>query len=505
MDDTAPTVPNNPLTNQTQTPRDNADWNSVIETEIKRQLAAQEAEVKADSERLTAKEKSTLSETPPETGIKLEPEKLNPEQPEVLTSVSAATPPTQNTNPPISPPTPVVSTPPSSTPKTSLPLIKEEIAMKPKPKPDYNPKEETKSPFVKPSETIETNLSSQQITEPETNLDPLRASIENAFNDLKVGTAIGKEWVVKKIITTNFGNNKSSFYELENQAGRLNTLNKEEIKDLIKNSLLGKDSEEKLPDLSPPKEEANHKTSLTHDEERVSGDQNPASGKKPEFKEENKESRFTQLIPKVNLFKEKSKEIQLPSGKTIPASTSHSVSDLSLNPEQIELIKTMHQNQKQWKTFTSLSSAQWEKVSELYEQGKLSEIGIDANPVTDFLNNPDIGSLIEVKKGESFTEILRKNDYKISLSKEDAPILGVHVIANHKLLEETHHKVENSGISLQPLPKDKEVINLVVSAQAGSAESLNALIEALQFIPVNQRIKIISKDDVDKLAKYFKF
>src|SRR3990167_7969961 len=105
-----------------------------------------------------------------------------------------------------------------------------------------------------PSTNSEPKKTAASVPEPETegdlaNLDPLQASVNSAISALKEGDQIGDGWTLKKIYSTSFGHNRSSFYELENSAGAKWTLSPEEMKDLLKSNVQGK---QEPANLAPP-------------------------------------------------------------------------------------------------------------------------------------------------------------------------------------------------------------------------------------------------------------
>lgn len=363
-------------------------------------------------------------------------------------------------------------------------------------------------------------------TQPENiSTDPLEASIENAMNSLKEGDSIGSEWVLKKILTTSFGNKKSPFYELLNKSGAAWTLSPEEMRDALRSNILSKNTTpvkeinsekvQPLHDLNKPddKIEAKPSTQITEREvERIKEqlseerkvNQPSARPKEPheerhfETKEQTKPPEHhetTRTKPEVEKDEQKFEKEQVDSKEQGQA---------KFNQKQIDFLNKIHADQSLWNSFTSFNPELWQNFHDLYEEGKLISIGIDAHPLFDKLASNDFGSLIDIQKGDSASKILSEAGYNLSWTPEDAEIFAVHLIANHKILSDSAKKLEISGLTAPSLPSLKDVIDLTIGAKNGNHESLHKLEEALNFLPVGSKFKLIKPPQLDLLRKYFK-
>lgn len=335
----------------------------------------------------------------------------------------------------------------------------------PKKPPEISPPNSTpaKTPKSEPTllaPKVEPDLASS-------NLDPLQASLNAALSQLKEGDRIGDGWTLKKIYSTSFGHNRSSFYELENQAGAKWTLSPEEMKDALKSNLQ-KDS--KPADLAP---------APSNSEAAISTNAKGVEIKKLETKSEEK--------------KETKAEPQ----------NSASSDDGSFSKEQLDFLTKLHADQKLWQAFTSFKTEQLEKVQTLYEKGQLLEFGIDAHPLLDKINLKNLGREIEIKKGDSYSLLLEKEDNPLTYSNKDSILLGLHILANGKLLKDSLNKIEAAGVSIEALPNDRDIISLVKDGNSGNNQAYSKLSQFLRFLPVNSKFRVFTPNEVKGLEKYF--
>ncbi len=363
-------------------------------------------------------------------------------------------------------------------------------------------------------------------TQPENiSTDPLEASIENAMNSLKEGDSIGSEWVLKKILTTSFGNKKSPFYELLNKSGAAWTLSPEEMRDALRSNILSKNTTpvkeinsekvQPLHNLNEPDDKIDAKTStqITAGEverikEQLSEEKkvnHPSDQPKEPHEERHSETKehtkpfehheTTRTKPEMEKSEQKFEKDQVDSKEQ---------GQTKFNQKQIDFLNKIHSDQSLWNSFTSFNPELWQYFHDLYEEGRLSSIGIDAHPLFDKLASSDFGSLIDIQKGDSASKILSEAGYNLSWTPEDAEIFAVHLIANHKILTDSVRKLEISGLTAPSLPSPKDVIDLTLGAKNGNHESLHKLEEALNFLPVNSKFKLIKPPQLDLLKKYFK-
>ncbi len=290
------------------------------------------------------------------------------------------------------------------------------------------------------------------------NLDPLQASLSSALTNLKEGDKIGDGWILKKIYSTSFGHNRSSFYELENSAGAKWTLSPEEMKDLLKTNVQGKGEP---ANLAPPPNPGSEKESL-----------------------------------QINKFEQKN--------ESEPINTSRKIADhIELTKEQIEFVDKLHSDPKLWQGFNSFNAEQLAKLHSLYETGQLLKFGIDAHPLLDKIDSGKLGKEIETKKGDSFYSLVEDEGHSLKYSSEDSPLLGLHILANSKLLGETIHKAEAAGLIVEMLPEPKAIINLVKDANNKENVAYLKLSQFLRLLPANSKFRVLSPSEVSALAKYF--
>jgi hypothetical protein len=89
---------------------------------------------------------------------------------------------------------------------------------------------------------------------------------------------------------------------------------------------------------------------------------------------------------------------------------------------------------------------------------------------------------------------LETTGYKLSLDSGDALLLGTHLLLNYKLIEESHHKIENDGIAVEPLPKESDILSIVKRASSGDQDPLTQLKDSLTFLPVEGHFKVIKPE-----------
>lgn len=328
--------------------------------------------------------------------------------------------------------------------------------------------------------------------------DPLAASVDFALNSLKEGDSIGDTWILQKILTTSFGNKKSPFYELLNKSGASWTLSREEMRDVLRSNILAQNN-------TPVKEIKSEKPEPLHELK------NPEEI--PEKIVEKDETDTEKREPQIELAEVKEpEEKHLPRVETHKPTLQHHHEEAKngqqtqnkFSQKQIDFINKIHSDRNLWNTFTSFNPELWEDFHNLYEDGSLSSIGIDAHPLFDKLSSNDFGSMVDIQKGDSASKLLSEAGYNLTWSSDDAEIFAVHIIANHKLLTDLGHKIEVSGLASPTLPSPKDVIELTSAAKNGNNESLHKLQEALNFLPIGARFKLIKPDQLAQLKKYFK-
>ncbi len=343
-------------------------------------------------------------------------------------------------------------------------VLKQVAATQPKPEqPEavVQPKPPQPTPETQPDLSPPKDLSADNYVE--ASLDPLQASIQAAFVGLKEGDKIG-EWTLKKIYSTSFGHNKSSFYELENQSGAKWTLNPEEVKELLKTNLA--QSPQEPSNLSP-------KPSSTAKIEQM-----------PKLE-------VDQIKPKIEI---KTEPIDEP--KAEPTNT-------ELSKEQIAFLTKLHSEPKLWNLFISLQPGQVEKVHDLYQKGDLDQLGIAAHPLLDQLSNPDFGEQIVIKKGATITSLLSEAKFQLTFQPADSLILGVHIIANSASLKQTLEKVRSSGVSTPDFPTETAIIKLVKDGLGGNNQAYQTMLTILTFLPSETKFRIFSPEQIESLKKYF--
>ncbi len=174
-----------------------------------------------------------------------------------------------------------------------------------------------------------------------------------------------------------------------------------------------------------------------------------------------------------------------------------------LSQDQIDLINRIHQDPEAWKTFTSLTSEQWSDVGRLYEAGRLAEVGIDTNPLIDTLTSADVGNLVDIHQGDTVSTLLQNNGHRVTWTSADADLFGGHILANHQLLAETHNRMVESGLATNNFPTQQEVLALIEHARGGDAGAFHDLQTSLDWIPVNQKLKILSLNDIADITDFF--
>ena len=310
-------------------------------------------------------------------------------------------------------------------------------------------------PNVAPPET-QKEVKMPEIDPVLANLDPLQASLNSALTNLKEGDQIGEGWVLKKIYSTSFGHNRSSFYELENSAGAKWTLSPEEMKDLLKSNVQGK---QEPANLAPTPNPDNEKpiTAIQPSENKI----------KPEPPDNKKEAPTSELTK-----------------------------------EQIEFVEKLHADSKLWQGFSSFEPEQLTELHELYEKGQLLKLGIDAHPLLDKIDSGKLGKDVEIKKGDSFYSIAEKEGHILSYSTKDSALLGLHILANTRLLRETMQKAESAGLIVESIPEPKEILNLVKDAANQDNSAYLKLTQFLKLLPSNSKFRILTTTEVSNLAKY---
>lgn len=322
------------------------------------------------------------------------------------------------------------------------------------------------------------NASLQRDEAEEIHYDPLRSSVDTALLNLKEGDNVSQDWILKKILTTSFGNNKSSFYELQNKAGALWTLNREEMREVLKSEIVAKNSSQaEPPNLGPE----NSKVQIKSPDEQIL---------KQEINEpeDTIEKTATKISEEKVIFD--------------PEKVKETTKELDLNKKQIELVNKIHADKNLWETFTTFSPELWSKVYQLYESGKLTNIGIDAHPLLDQLESSDFETSVTIEKDTNFAKLFSDNGYNLTWSQEDALILGCHILANYEILNTTVKKVEGSGIAVSPLQSKAELIKLISKANSSDKTALNILQEALRFLPVNGKFNLLKPSQLESLKRY---
>lgn len=323
----------------------------------------------------------------------------------------------------------------------------------------------TLSPNLQPKTGSSSVLPPSETDPTLANLDPLQASLNSALTNLKEGDKIGTGWVLKKIFSTSFGNNRSLFYELENEAGAKWTLSPEEMRDVLRSNVK---NEKEPADLSPKPSEIEMKT--------------------PENKK--------------NITEEISSEAK--SDKSKEASEKNLTTDSTeLTKEQIDFVSKLHSDSKQWQAFTSFTTAQLEAIQTLYEKGQLTRFGIDAHPLLDKINSKALGKEVEIGSEDSFTTLVEKEGHPLDYSSKDSVLLGLHILLNTDLLAATIKKAESAGLIVEKLPQPKDTINLVKDSIGGNNSAYSKLLKILQFLPSNSKFRILSTKEVSDLEKYF--
>lgn len=335
--------------------------------------------------------------------------------------------------------------------------------------------------FEKPKFTPSPELENFKAENGPSSLDPLRSSIETAMENLKEGDNVSKDWMLRKVLTTSFGNNKSSFFELENRSGAHWTLSPEEMKDVLRTEILTKKNQEDEKGKEKPSLEAKPDNVLPvrRDVETII---------EPLEDSQNKEVNKADLEKEKTLFK--------------PEEPVEPEKNLSLTKKQVELVNKLHSDKNLWDIFTTFSPEVWEKVYKMYENGKLTEIGIDAHPLLDQIENGNLGTSVEIQKGTTATALLSDSGYKLTWTTEDSVILGCHILANYDTLNEAIKKVESSGIAVSPLKPKKDIIGLMVAAKNNDPSALSSLQEGLRFLPVNGKFKVIKPEELEPLKKF---
>lgn len=353
--------------------------------------------------------------------------------------------------------------------------------------------------------------------------DPLSQSVGHALENLKEGDKVGSEWTLKKIFTTSFGNSKSPFYELENKSGAKWTLSPEEMKDTLRSHILSEkkiEKEEKptlgVSKIKPTSLHPLEGKKIVHDivtrpleqiikTVRKEHPAKPSSGAKPEIKKVEipiKEIPHLEVRPVLTTTKAvPNSEEKPPEEKKLPPVSSEST---NLSQKQIDFIGKVHSDKDSWRAFTSFTAPQWSSVNQLYKEGKLIDLGIDAHPLIDKLTDPDFVHIVDVHKGDSFNKILEDAGHNLTYTGEDSKIIGAHLIANHQLLIDSTHKAEASGFATASVPSDKEIIDLIYSAENGNHEAFYQLQEPLHQLPISSKFKIIKPEQLEEIKDFFR-
>ena len=156
-----------------------------------------------------------------------------------------------------------------------------------------------------------------------------------------------------------------------------------------------------------------------------------------------------------------------------------------------------------WKVFNSLNATQFNQIQELYEKGQLGKFGIDAHPLLDKITSANFGKEVPVQKGDNISELLEKAGHKLTYSKEDSLLLGLHLLLNAKLLAETQKKAEAAGLVTPSVMAPKEVLNLVTQALLGNGSSSLKLSQMLSLLPTGPKFRLLAPNEVKEFEKYF--
>ena len=353
----------------------------------------------------------------------------------------------------------------------------------------------------------------------EENSDPLSQSVSFALKNLKEGDRVGSDWILKRIRSTSFGNNKSPFYELENQSGAKWTLSPEEMKATLRAQILSENkaepeekpslgvSEIKPASLHPISTAKNLPNIVTKPLEQIIKTVRKEQTKPNETKTEVKKVLVPLKPAAPDQVKIREKEVE---NKPEPAETTKKPNITNapepehLSQKQIDFLGQVHENKDQWRTFMSFSPIQWSSVNQLYREGRLIDFGIDAHPLIDRLTDNDFGDLVEIHKGDSFNKVLSDAGYNLTYTGDDAHIVGAHLIANHDLLLNANKKAEQSGFATTVFPSDKEIIDLVFATENGNHEAYYQLQEPFHQLPLNSKFKVIKPDKLAELKDFFR-
>ncbi len=360
-------------------------------------------------------------------------------------------------------------------------------------------------------------------------LDPLAQSVEHALKNLKEGSKVGSEWELKKILTTSFGNNKSPFYELENQEGAKWTLSPEEMKDALRSQILADQKEKEIKDEKPTLGVSKIQHPALHPIEakklvsnvitkpleqiiKTVRKENP-----PKLPIEDKtgikkikidlpETKHHEDKPIVIAEKPLEKQVvnKPPLHQTEEHKSNVTIESTNLSQKQIDFIAKVHSDKDSWRAFTSFNAEQWGNVNQLYKDGKLIDLGIDAHPLIDKLTDPEFTETIDIRKGDTFSKILEDAGYNLSYTADDSKIIGSHLIANHQFLIEASKKAEVSGFTTSNVPTDKEIIDLIHAAQNGNHEAFYQLQEPFHQLPVNGKFRVVKPNNLEELKSFFR-
>ncbi len=397
----------------------------------------------------------------------------------------------------------------------SAPVVEEKIQPIP---PVTNEKllEEVKQTEIKPKPaTPVTN-------EPELSLDPLSQSVTLALQNLKEGDRVGSEWVLKKILTTSFGNNKSPFYELENHSGAKWTLSPEEMKETLRAQILAERSDQEETE-KPALGVSKIKPASLHPLEGKKIVPNIVTRPLEQIIKTVRKEHPSKIVlePKVEIKKveiplKKIPEVKTnietarPTDRTLEKTTQEkeaspvTIESTNLNEKQIAFITKVHADKESWRAFTTFTATQWGNVNQLYREGKLIDLGIDAHPLIDKLTDPEFTHVIDIRKDDNFNKVLENTGYNLTYTAIDSKIIGAHLIANHQLLIDSARKAEISGFTGTIVPSGKEIIDLIYAAENGNHEAFYQLQEPLHQLPVNGKFRVIKPEQLERIKDFFR-
>lgn len=282
------------------------------------------------------------------------------------------------------------------------------------------------------------------------NVDPLQASLDAALGSLKEGQTINADWSLRRIYTTSFGNNQSPFYELQNKTGAIWTLNQDEMKQLLKQQLTSGNFHADVLQASKPPTLA------------------------PEPKTETQKTEPDKPQPEKST---------------------------SFSSEQIAFLQELAKDDTKWGRLTSFTEENWASFFKLYKENKLSELGINKDPVLDQVKNPDASTSVLVTKDDTISKILQEKGFSVSFNHEDGLLFGLHLLINYAVIKESHKHIEESGIALEPLPNEKEILELSKKAQSGDETSFEKIKDSLVFLPIGKNFLVIKAERFEQFQK----